>query len=80
MDCPWCRKPVVYDYKTQEIAPAPPGMSVYQRDEGIATVTASRNYPTLEEFLVSALERKVATPFRFRYWPHIDLPLQRRKP
>jgi hypothetical protein len=80
MDCPWCRGPVVYDYKTQELTPAPPSMSVYQRDERQATLTAMKSYPTLEDFLVSPLERKVATPFRLRYWPDIDLPLKRRKP
>lgn len=81
MDCPWCRQPVVFNYKTQEIAPARAGTLVYQRDEQLATNTATlKNYTTLEAFLVDPHERRTTTPFRFRYWPNVYLPIKENKP
>ena len=81
MDCPWCREPVVYDYKTKAISPAPDGWDPNHRDQQLATQTATlKGYPTLTDFLVSPLERRTATPFRFRYWPNVYLPIRRRTP
>jgi|SRR3954452_22900330 len=84
MDCPWCRNPVIFDYKTEALSKAPPDYPrnrVFQRQEGLALVTAmARAYKTLGDFLTSPTERWTATPFRFRYWPHIDLPIKRRTP
>ncbi len=79
MDCPWCRGPVVYH--RDDVFPAPADLAVYQRDYGQATRYALiKHYATLEDFLLSALERKVAAPFRLGYWPHISLPFKRTKP
>jgi hypothetical protein len=80
MDCPWCRQPVVYNYKTQEIGPAPAGMLAYQRDEQLAAKTATlKNHATLEAFLIDPQERRTTTPFRFRYWPTVYLPIKGNK-
>jgi hypothetical protein len=81
MDCPWCRHPVVFDRKTETLSPAPLDLPVYRRDENLATITATLlGYPSLEAFLVDPNERTTATPFRFRYWPNIYLPLQGKTP
>ena len=81
MDCPWCRKPVLYDRIHKTIPAAPDGKVPHVRDIQLATKTAMRRgYPTLEDFWVAPLERKTAAPFRFRYWPNIYLPIRRQTP
>ncbi len=73
------RRPVIY--RRDEIIPASGNLAVYRRDFGQATRYALlKHYPTLEEFLLSRLERRVAAPFRLGYWPHIVLPFRRGKP
>lgn len=79
MDCPWCRRPVIY--RRGEIIPASSNLAVYRRDYGQATRYALlKHYPTLEDFLLSPFERKVAAPFRLGYWPHIVLPFRKVQP
>jgi hypothetical protein len=80
MDCPWCREPVVYDSRKDLVNLAPEGTTPNQRSLEEATKYAQKKgYPDLEEFLVSPQEARTATPFRFRYWLTVDLPIRKTK-
>jgi hypothetical protein len=75
MDCPWCRRPVIWQGQQRLIAPV--GIPVEVRSYQQATHYARSppyNQLSLEAFLMDPREDQRTEPFRKGYWPNVNLP------
>lgn len=75
MDCPWCRRAVIW--RKGILLVAPPGIPVEVRSYEQATRYATdqpEGYPSLEAFLADPKQAARAEPFKRGYWLNVNVP------
>lgn len=75
MDCPWCRRPVIW--QKGRLLVAPPGVPVEARSYQQATRYAMdqpEQYSCLEDVLSDPKQADRADPYKQGYWLNVNVP------